>query len=317
MGRAWMVALGVFVALAGCGDDETATGGGGGNGGVGGSTARACATDIEVGEVQAFGGESPSTTEGITFDLDDSLYVSARYLDPGTDDELLDVSLTGSFETAAASESILGLAPHQDGIIAASVGTGEVLLIDPATGEVDVIADGNAAGMEDPNFVVTTPWGTILVSDDRVGEDTIYEVTWEGDVSPWVTGVPTPNGMVFSLDNSTLYVATTFEEAGLWRVPVNAMGEADMPAKWVAFETKAPDGVAIDSEGNVYVALNTAGEVAKVDPEGNDTIVASGVRGAASLAFGQGDFDPCSVYVTSLFDKQLRRVGIGTLGVEN
>jgi sugar lactone lactonase YvrE len=317
MSRTWILVLGVLVAAAGCGDDETANGGGtGGNGGVGGSPARACATDIEVGEVQAFGEESPSTTEGITFDLDDSLYVSARYLDAGTDDELLDVSLTGSFETAAASESILGLAAHEDGIIAASVGTGEVLLIDPSTGGVDIIADGNAAGMEDPNFVVTTPWGTMLVSDDRVGEDTIYEVTWEGDVSAWVTGVPTPNGMVFSLDNGTLYVATTFEEAGLWRVPVNAMGEAGTPTKWVAFETKAPDGVAIDSEGNVYVALNTAGEIAKVDPEGNDTIVASGVRGAASLAFGQGDFDPCSVYVTSLFDTQLRRVGIGVLGVE-
>ena len=56
--------------------------------------------------------------------------------------------------------------------------------------------------------------------------------------------------------------------------------------------------------------------VHKVDPEGNDTILATGMTGPASLAFGQGDFDPCSLYVTSLFTQNLYRVGAGVPGVE-
>jgi hypothetical protein len=40
------------------------------------------------------------------------------------------------------------------------------------------------------------------------------------------------------------------------------------------------------------------------------------VHTAASLAFGQGDFDPCSIYATSLLGTQLWRVGIGILGTE-
>jgi gluconolactonase len=250
-------------------------------------------------------------TEGITFDAGGNLFVSA--IDTEVDDQLLSVTTEGTFAVAAEAESILGLESHSSGIIAAAIETGELLLIDPATGASERIA----TGLGRPNFVVTTPWDTMLVSDDDPGEETIDEVTWDGDVSPWVAGVPTPNGMVFSLDHRTLYVATTFEEPGLWRVPVSEDGQAGTPEKWITFENATtPDGVAIDSEGNVYVALNFAAQIAKVDPAGNVTILAEDVESAASLAFGQGDFDPCSLYVTSLFGTQLWRVGAGVPGTE-
>jgi len=275
--------------------------------------ARSCATDIAAGEVQAFGTPTPSSTEGLTFDADGNLFVSAQDVG-GPDDQLLKVSLTGSSEPVAVAPSILGLANHSNGILGAGIRTGNLLLIDPATGDVEVVAEG----LGQPNFVVTTPWDTILVSDDRANDGAIYEVTWSGDVSTWVQGVPSPNGMVFSLDNAILYVATTFEDPpGLWRVPVSAEGEAGAPEKWITFDRgTTPDGVAIDSEGNVYVALNVVDQVAKVDPAGNVSTLAEGVSKAASLAFGQGEFDPCSLYVTNLFGEQLWRVGTGVLGIE-
>ena len=138
-----------------------------------------------------------------------------------------------------------------------------------------------------------------------------------GAVALWSDGVPTPNGMVFTLDGNTLYIAATFQEEGLWRIPVSSEGVAETAERWVPFEGAAPDGVAIDAEGNVYVALNTAGQIAKVDPAGNSSTLAMDMTGPASMAFGQGDFDPCSLYVTSLFPPaKLYRVGAGVLGVE-
>ncbi len=317
---AWLVLVGV-VAVGGCGSDSSGPagmGGGGGSGGTGGAGgagggARACSSDIEEGEVQVFGDPTPLLrSEGITFDADGRLYVSAQ--DPTDDqvpDELIEVMLDGSSSLVAEAPSILGLQSDARGILGAGIDTANLLLFDPSDGSDEEIA----SGLGEPNFVVTTPWGTILVSDDTPA-GVIHEVTWEGDVTTWSDGVPTPNGMVFSLDGSTLYVAATFQEEGLWRIPVSGEGVPGTAERWVAFDGLAPDGVAIDGEGNVYVALNTAGRIARVAPDGTSIDLATGMTGPASLAFGQGDFDPCSLYVTSLFTKNLYRVGAGVLGVE-
>lgn len=293
-----MLASACLLTIAGCSSDNGPT--------------RSCATDIAVGEVQPFGDPVATRSEGITFDAAGTLFVSAIVNDG--DDQLLQFSPDGTFAVVAESESILGLASDSTGILGAAIGTGELLLIDPATGVSTAIANDLGA----PNFVVTTPWGTTLVSDDSTGTDTIREVTLDGDVSVWAQGVPTPNGMVFSLDNRTLYVAATFEGVGLWRVPVSEQGEAGTPEQWVSFgASSTPDGVAIDSEGNVYVALNIDDEIAQVRPDGTVTIIVEGVSKPASLTFGQGEYDPCSLYVTNLFGAQVWRVGIGVLGTEN
>ena len=269
----------------------------------------ACAMDIEPGEVQPFADPTPHPTEGIVFDLDGTLYVSAQ--DADGPDQLLIIDGNGTSRLLAEWPSILGLARDSRGILAASIDAGEVLLIVRGVAVVEVLASGLSA----PNFIVTTPWDTMLVSDTAPGVDTIYDVTFEGVVSEWVRGVPAPNGMVFSLDGTFLYVAATFEEPGLWRVPVSPEGEAGVPERWVEFPAGSiPDGVAIDREGSVYVALNVLGEVVKVDPDGTVTTLATDVQGVASLAFGAGSRDPCSLYTTNVFGTQLYRIGTGVLG---
>jgi hypothetical protein len=74
---------------------------------VGGTAARTCASDIEVSEVQQFGEPTPMRTEGITFDADGNLFVSALFND--ADDPLLAVSTAGTFELCSIyATSLLG-----------------------------------------------------------------------------------------------------------------------------------------------------------------------------------------------------------------
>ena len=46
-----------------------------------------------------------------------------------------------------------------------------------------------------------------------------------------------------------------------------------------------------------------------------ETVLAEGIDFGASIAFGTGDWDPCSVYATSLFGPEVFRVGVGVRGL--
>ena len=77
----------------------------------------------------------------------------------------------------------------------------------------------------------------------------------------------------------------------------------------------ANDGLAMDEHGRVYIAANREGRIWRVDPAGGDPVlIAENVVGAASLAFGEGEFDSEALYVTSGRDGKLWKVEVGVKG---
>ena len=94
MNKCSNLAAAAMALLMGCGSTSSGTagtGGAAGSGGAGGTAARTCASDIAVSEVQPFGEPTPMRTEGITFDADGNLFVSALFNDDA-DDQLLSIS---------------------------------------------------------------------------------------------------------------------------------------------------------------------------------------------------------------------------------
>ncbi len=149
-----------------------------------------------------------------------------------------------------------------------------------------------------PNFLLPTPWGTLLISDDF--DTRIFE--WDaGEVSVWASGISSPNGMGFSPDGKTLWVASTFTNPGL--VAITLDGEkAGASEKVVAFDPgTTPDGLAVANNGAVYVALNLAGRIDVWDGEAVHTLTDGTIPTPASLSFGLGAVDTCTLVVTSLF----------------
>ena len=278
-----------------------------------------CHTDLAVGEKVVFADGFDNGTEGIAFDGLGGMYISHGHT-------VTRVGSDGAWAKVADLHKALGMAFDVSGdLIVASTGEvfdkvaldGTVSRVSP-TGALSLLLD--VGTIKNPNFVTRTPWGTWLVSDDYVPE--IWELTDDGVATIWSGDIVSPNGMVFSADGATLYVANTFfkDDANVYAIPVTD-GAAGLPTLYATLtEGGANDGVALDVEGNLYIAANTKGKIIRVSPLGEQTTIAEELFTPASIAFGKGEgFDPCSIYVTELtgiegIADRIWRISLGVAG---
>lgn len=165
-------------------------------------------------------------------------------------------------------------------------------------------------GIDKPNFLTPTPWGTLLIADDF--DTRIFEWT-DGAITTWAEDVVSPNGMAFSPDASVLYVASTFDDPALSQIAV-VNEAAGTLTKLTDFEgPTTPDGVAVGTDGSVLVALNLAQRI-DVWRDGAAETLATDVPNVASLAYGLSGTDGCSVIATTLFGDTVQLVTTGVPG---
>jgi sugar lactone lactonase YvrE len=179
-----------------------------------------------------------------------------------------------------------------------------------------------ARGLHDPNAIAVLPDGDLLVSDAFAIP--IRRVRQDGAMSTFSESVPHANGMVLSRDRSVLYIAQTFDPSSApprpgrptrlgTRVMAIALDSAFRAVgdPWVVFRTprpSGPDGLALDPQGRLHLAT-TVGELWRIDPSlGTGTVVATGLPGLASLAFGRGAFGTGVLYATQLAGGRLLRI---------
>ncbi len=277
----------------------------------------ACPSGIAPGTVSVFA-PNVGASEGIAF-LNGKLYIAGG-------DGIRELSATGAATRLASVPGTIGMVAWHGALYAASQtdGTVEPSFCSPSNHGViwKITTDGQssvfARGFIAPNFIVVTPWNTLLVSDDCRKNTDIYEVDTAGNTSVWNTTVASANGMAFDATFSNLFVATTFVvHSPLYEIAVNPDHSAGPTTKIRDYESgTTPDGIAVDRDGKIYVALNVAGRIDQVMPDGTDTSFAAGMTTPASLAFGNGPgFDACSMYVTSLVGPDVYRVAVGTTGL--
>jgi gluconolactonase len=246
-------------------------------------------------------------TEGIAFGPDGTLYV-------GASEQVLTIDIAGITTPFADVPGVVGVVWWNEALWAASwrdeTGASNAAL-------VEITASGTTTRhpvleIAKPNFLTPTPWGTLLISDDF--DTNIYERTENGDITVWATEIPSPNGMGWSPDGTTLYVANTFSTpAPLLAIPVTD-GTAGIPTTLHDYGTgTTPDGLAVSSTGEVLVALNVASRVDVWDGEDAQLLI-DDVPFVASLAFGQAPFDTCTVYATSLFGDSVWALPVGLQG---
>lgn len=247
-----------------------------------------------------------TTSEGVAFSSDGRLFV-------GTPDGIVLVSPDGTVTDAGFVPEAVGLMPYRDGVLVASsddgFGSGGIYY-------VDGVAPPSlwAVGLQGPNFLAPSPWGTVLVSSPVFGG--IYETNEVGLLTLWSDEVPSPNGMVFDPTGQSLWVVTTFQqEPPLWRVGHDEGFATAAEARWVFPTGTAPDGVAIDAEGGVLILLNLTGEVVRFTEAEGALLFATGLTGPASLAIGRGGaWSRCEAVVTSLYGTTISKVRLAMPG---
>jgi len=187
--------------------------------------------------------------------------------------------------------------PRAGGGLVVAAGNGFYSL-DPATGEVSLLADApgqpgtrmndGACDRAGRFYAGTMAW------DESPGRGSLYRLGTDHAVTEILTGLGISNGIGWSPDGRLMYYIDSLD----YRVDVidydlatGAMGER-RPFVRLGSGQVMPDGLAVDAEGGVWVAVWGGGVIQRYDPSGRLTaVVRVPAAHVTSCAFGGPGLD--------------------------
>jgi sugar lactone lactonase YvrE len=189
--------------------------------------------------------------------------------------------------------------------------------LDPDSGALDVIArveaDRPDTRMNDGGCDAAGRfWAGTMAMDARPGQGTLYRLDPDGRVHTMVTPVGISNGLDWSLDGRTMYYIDSLASR-IDRFDFDpAAGSIANRREFVIIDPAdgLPDGLTVDAEGGIWVALWAGGAVRRYLPDGSlDRVVRLPVTHPTTCAFGGPDLG--DLYITSatceLSDEERRR----------
>jgi gluconolactonase len=238
--------------------------------------------------------------EGPSFDRDGNLYiVNIPY------GQVFRVSPAGEFAVIATYDGEPnGLKIHRDGRIFIADHSRGLMVIDPAIGRAEMFLDRphreRFKGLNDLHFAQN---GDLYFTDQ--GESGLQDPTgrlWRlranGRLDLLLDNVPSPNGLVLTPDESILYLAVTRGNA-VWRVPLHPDGSVGRVGIFIQLSGgMGPDGMAMDSEGNLAICHVGMGSVWLFSRLGRPLYEIPSCAGHATTNAAYGGHDGKSLFIT-------------------
>jgi sugar lactone lactonase YvrE len=204
----------------------------------------------------------------------------------------------GSFTTWDLGQPAGAVVPRASGGLVVAVKDGFVAL-EPATGEVTPLAaveqDRPGNRMNDGacdragRFFAGT-----MAEDERPGQGTLYRLDPDLTVTTLVTGVGISNGLGWSPDERLMYyIDSQDHQVDVFDYdPATGQIDGRRPFAAVGGGDVVPDGLAVDAEGGVWVAVWGGGVVLRHDPSGRlvEALELPAAR-VSSCAFGGPGLD--------------------------
>jgi sugar lactone lactonase YvrE len=197
----------------------------------------------------------------------------------------------------------------------AAAGTGIALIgPDGSLNWIDRPEDGAAVAMR-MNDGCCDPggrfWAGSMAYDLEPGAGSLYRVGADGTVRTMLDGLTVANGPAFTADGSLMYVADT--DAGLiYACQLDPAGEITSQVTFAEIPGSegGPDGMTVDTQGRLWVALWDGSAVRRYLPDGSlDATIPVPARRPTSVCLGGPDSD--RLFVTTA------RIGLPDAGPES
>lgn len=223
-----------------------------------------------------------------------------------------------------------GLAIDSEGrLVVCDHGNRMIARIDTTNFTREILASTyNGGRLNSPNDLVFRSNGDIYFTDPPYGLEGlndspakelrfngVYRLRPDGRLTLLTTDLTFPNGIAFSPDESTLYVANSDPQRPVV-MAFDVLGDGTLSDSRVFFDASPlaaqgrrglPDGMAVDRHGNVFAT--GPGGVLVLSPDGDHLGTISTGELIANVAFGD---DGSMLYMTS--DRILARVMTNTVG---
>jgi sugar lactone lactonase YvrE len=212
-------------------------------------------------------------------------------------------------ELLAKRRGVGGIVPHADG---GWVISGRTLLhVQPGGAQREILAEDGVCGFND---LATMPDGDLLAGALRyrplAGEapraGALMRISPGGDADVLSEEVLWPNGIGVSPDGETIYLSD-YASATVLALDIGSGRVLEFGRS----PAGSADGLALDAEGGVWLALGEGGAIARFQPDGSlDDLIEVPASFVSSLCFGGPDMR--DVLITTA-DNQTRPQTGGTL----
>ncbi len=216
---------------------------------------------------------------------------------------------TGAVNAIAAGHDLGALALCDDGDLLLAL-PNEIVALDPASGRRSLVAPVALPGQRFNDGACDSRgrfWTGTLSYDRAAGTGALYRLGPSagrrvpgGPLVRMLTGVTVSNGIDWSPDGTLMYYVDTVTgriDVFEFATTTGNLGER-RPFAFVDAADGGPDGLAVDAEGGIWLALFGGSKIVRFTPDGRlDREIPLPVSHPTSVAFGGPDLD--ELYVTS------------------
>jgi sugar lactone lactonase YvrE len=211
---------------------------------------------------------------------------------------------TGATETTQAPLHVGAVAPRRAGGFVAALQDGFWVVGDGPARRITSIAEARAGlrfndGKCDP---AGRFWAGTMAYDQSAGAGALYRLDGDGRATRVLDGVTISNGLAWSHDGRAMYYIDTPTQridAFSYDPSTGDISERRSVIK-VPPGAGAPDGMTIDAEGGLWVALWGGSAIHRYVDERLDRVIRLPVSQPTSCAFGGPDLE--ELYVTSAWE---------------